>query len=59
MKCITKHVWVIEMLCEGWWEPTVGCALTRRAAYIRKRYHWEEYNPFDKFRVKKYIRRDK
>lgn len=50
-----NHVWIVEMNF-GFptpWFPTVGCALSRDAAMEEKR-AWEENNPRDKFRIRKY-----
>ena len=52
---MTKHVWIIEMLCRGVWMPTVGCALTRKDALRIMGYEWEHNNPSYKFRVRKYV----
>jgi len=50
-----KHVWIVEMLCSGKWHPTVGCSLVREDGRTKLK-DWQEHNPDDKFRLKKYIR---
>jgi hypothetical protein len=52
---MARHVWVIQMLCDGKWEPTIGTGITRDDAQMRKRAEWEKPSPDDKFRIRKYI----
>jgi len=49
-----SYVWIIEMLCNKKWEPTIGCGLIKSDAIMRMRAEWKKNNPSDKFRVKKY-----
>jgi hypothetical protein len=53
------YLWVVEILSEGVWKPTVGAYLTREDARREKRYDWEFSLPNDKFRIKKYFRADR
>ena len=53
------HVWIIEMLCDGKWLPTVGCGLTREDARIKMRDEWKRPMPDEKFRVWPYDKREK
>jgi hypothetical protein len=52
-----KHVWIIEILVGNTWYPTVGCGLTKSDAEMTKRAEWKLNNPYNKFRVHKYISR--
>jgi hypothetical protein len=54
------HIWIVEMKFEDskTWEPTVGCTLTREDGR-KKRKHWEERCPCDKFKLTKYVPADK
>jgi len=49
------HIWIVEMLIDNSWEPTVGAAITITEARDKCR-HWHLMNPEDKFRIRKYIR---
>lgn len=49
-----SYVWIIEMLCNKKWQPTIGCGLTKCDAIMRMRAEWKMKNPSEKFRVKKY-----
>lgn len=50
-------IWVIEMkVCKGLWEPTVGCGISRKSARHKMKDYWYANNPYDQFRVVKYIR---
>jgi hypothetical protein len=49
-----NYLWVVEMLENEWWRPTVGAYLTREDARREKRDYWEYCEPDDKFRIKKY-----
>jgi len=49
-----NKLWVVEMLNHGKWEPTVGCALTRKEA-DSEWLEWKLDNPDDKFRIVKYV----
>lgn len=53
-----KHVWIIEMLCDGKWEPTIGCRLTRSEAREEMKCDWMARNKHDRFRVRKYVAED-
>ena len=48
-----KHVWIVEMLIDKEWQPTVGCGL-RKIDAAEKIKGWRLRNPHDKFRVWKY-----
>lgn len=52
-----KHIWVVEMRSDVnyRWEPTVGVGLCRADAR-REMKQWKKITPFDKFRLKKYVR---
>jgi len=50
------HVWIIEILLNGKWEPTVGCGIGKSDTLMFMRAEWKSNNPSDKFRVTKYIR---
>jgi hypothetical protein len=49
-----NYLWVVEILEDGWWRPTVGAYLSRQDARREKAIDWEENMPHDKFRIKKY-----
>lgn len=49
-----KHIWVVEMLDDGRWFPTVGSGITREEARWEMA-QWRERNPSDRFRVRKYV----
>ena len=51
-----KHVWIIEMYDDmrKEWSPTVGEALTRADAKLEK-IIWAKRNPYDRFRIRKYV----
>ena len=49
------HIWIVEMLINNTWQPTVGAAITRDEARMRCK-EWHDRNPEDKFRIRKYIR---
>lgn len=53
---MTRYVWIIEIMHENTkkWVPTVGCALTKAEAII-KRNCWQARNPDDLFQVKRYV----
>jgi len=53
-----RRVWVIEMLCDGQWEPCADARLTRSEA---KRFAvwWRKKDPDDRFRTAKYVREEK
>ena len=55
---MTPILWVIEMRCNGRWEPTVGAGLSRADARREVSDYWKTNNPRDRFRVVKYIRAD-
>ena len=56
-----SYIWVVEMFncCYACilprWEPTVGVEVTRADARKAKG-EWERKNPYDKFRIRKYVR---
>ena len=52
-----RRVWVIEMLCDGQWEPCADARLTRSEA---KRFAvwWRKKDPDDRFRTAKYVREE-
>ncbi len=50
---MTMRVWVVEMLCNGKWFPTVGVKLTRKDGLDEKR-DWKRRNPDDRFRLRRY-----
>lgn len=52
---VNRHVWIVEILINGSWMETVGCALTRKDALKTLRF-WRSNNPTDKFRLHKYTR---
>lgn len=47
-------IWVVEMLCDGKWEPTVGVALSRVQGRV-ERLRWMDDNPHDEFRLRRYV----
>lgn len=54
-------MWIVEMKMEETgegWEPTVECGLTRDDAKNEKRRFKKKDNPGDKFRVRKYVRKE-
>lgn len=54
---MTNHVWVIEMLLNGKWEPCSDCTLKRNfGRYLLK--GWKANNPADKFRLRKYVAKE-
>ena len=48
-----RILWVVEMLVDGRWEPTVGVQLGREPGREELK-DWQERNPPDKFRLVKY-----
>lgn len=46
-------VWIVEMLCESEWVPTVGVAMNRVDGREVLSY-WREKNPRDRFRLTRY-----
>lgn len=50
-----NYLWVVEMLCDGKWEPTVGAYLSRERARQEMRYDWKFNNPTSEFRIRKYV----
>jgi len=50
-------IWVVEMFDGKEWGPTVGVGLCRADARIKKQ-AWENGNPDDCFRIRKYLRDD-
>lgn len=50
------HIWVVEMLIGDKWQPTIGCGISKGDAIMRRRAEWSNNNPYDKFRVVKYVR---
>ena len=51
-----SHVWIIEMLVNDKWEPTIGCGISKEDALMFMRAEWKSNNPNDKFRIAKYNR---
>ena len=49
------HVWVVEILCDGKWEPCSTCSTLKARAQDDAR-EWRERNPDDRFRVTRYER---
>lgn len=49
-----RVLWVVEMLCHGGWQPTVGIAISREDGRLALR-KWKSNNPCDKFRLVKYV----
>ena len=49
-----EHVWIVEMVDNGRWMPTVGCSLNRISGRKELK-RWREMNPPDTFRLRKYF----
>lgn len=47
-----RDLWVVEMSCDGRWEPTVGAS--NRDAGRQDLAEWREDNPDDSFRLRRY-----
>ena len=50
---IMNYVWIVEMLDNGKWKPTIGVGLTKIHGQWQRR-EWRRRNPDDKFRLRKY-----
>jgi len=49
-----NYIWVIEILLNGVYSPTIGANITRKESREELK-TWKEKNPADHFRVAKYI----
>jgi len=49
------HIWIVEMLIDKKWYPTIGCRLNRTDGRGELR-TWKSKCPRDKFRLQKYVR---
>ena len=54
-----NHIWVIEWYLDGEWLPTIGCGITKDDAKSALKNEWKSNNPNDKFRIVKYVSKDK
>ena len=54
-----NYLWVVEILRDGKWEPTVGAYLSRTMARQEMIYDWEFNNPTSEFRIRKYMQEKK
>ena len=52
-----NKIWLVEMLHENQWYPTVGAAINREDAREKKA-EWKARNPDDKFRITPYRSRN-
>jgi len=50
-----NYLWVVEMLCDGKWEPTVGAYFSREIASREMIVDWKFNNPKYRFRIRKYV----
>lgn len=50
-----NHIWVVEMLENEKWLPTVGAYLTRAEARRFKKEDWEFNMPYYTYRIRKYV----
>lgn len=50
-----QYIWIVEMLCNSGWKPTVGAGLTREEGRIELA-RWRSRMPDDDFRLVKYVR---
>jgi len=63
---MSERIWVVEMLCNGKWEPTVGVALVKKDSCVPHGPDtgfsvlddWKTRSPCDKFRLRAYVRRE-
>jgi len=53
----TQSIWIVEMFSDvsRRYEPTVGAGLTRNDGRLRLK-EFQDRNPADRFRLKKYMR---
>lgn len=49
------YLYVVELFEDGAWQTTCGVARTREAARFEIR-RWRKGNPYDKFRLRRYVR---
>jgi len=47
------YLWVVEIRDDGQWRPTVGAKLNREEARFELR-KWQQHNPDDLFRLRRY-----
>ena len=52
------HVWIVEYLLRGRWQPTIGCR-TRKPDGKKELRKWKEGDPDTEFRLQRYIRKEK
>lgn len=50
-------VWIVEANYGRGWHPPVGCSISNKEGQLRLR-RLREFNPYDVFRIAKYVRAD-
>jgi hypothetical protein len=58
MKKESQIIWVLEMKCNGKWEPTAAIGLWEGSLNYTIKV-WENHNPGEKFRISEYTRKGK